>query len=141
MIQKRIIYRRKLKGFLRYIFFSLTIALGAFLLFFSVWIILKNHAHLLSAVPTTVSTKKSQRVLSEIETLCQNEKVPCANIVVHTDTTATFTVDGNGEVILSLEKDIATQIASLQLTIANLTIEGKRFSRLDFRFDKPVISY
>ena len=54
--------------------------------------------------------------------------------------TITMTV-GSGTVILTTSKDIAQQIDSLQLTIRQLTMEGKEFHRLDFRYDKPVISY
>ncbi len=43
------------------------------------------------------------------------------------------------EVIFSSKKDLQSQIASLQLITKRLTIEGKRFKRLDFRYDKPVI--
>src|SRR5579872_2362660 len=46
----------------------------------------------------------------------------------------------NGSVVyFSPNKNIKEQIASLQLIVANLTIEGKSFSSLDFRYDKPII--
>ncbi len=43
------------------------------------------------------------------------------------------------KVILSTDKDLPTQIASLQFILARLTMESRRFSELDLRFDKPVI--
>lgn len=43
-------------------------------------------------------------------------------------------------VILSTQKEIKTQISSLQFILSRLTMEGKLFSRLDLRFDKPVIT-
>ncbi len=43
------------------------------------------------------------------------------------------------EVDFAANKNIVDQIASLQLITTRLTIEGKRFSRLDFRYDKPVM--
>jgi hypothetical protein len=57
------------------------------------------------------------------------------------DSEAVFTVvlkDGS-RVTFSSQKDIITQIASLQYILSHLTMEGKLFSRLDLRFDKPVI--
>jgi hypothetical protein len=45
------------------------------------------------------------------------------------------------EVIFSSKKDIQSQIASLQLITKRLTIEGKRFKSLDFRYDKPLIVF
>lgn len=44
-----------------------------------------------------------------------------------------------GTVTFSSQKDIMTQIASLQFILSHLTMEGKLFSRLDLRFEKPVI--
>jgi len=47
----------------------------------------------------------------------------------------------NGEVILSQSRNISTQIASLQVIMQRLTMEGRRFAKLDLRFDKPVIVF
>ncbi len=44
-----------------------------------------------------------------------------------------------GLVTFSSQKDIIAQIASLQFILSHLTMEGKLFSRLDLRFEKPVI--
>ncbi len=43
------------------------------------------------------------------------------------------------KIIISTDKDIPTQIASLQFILARLTMESRRFRELDLRFDKPVI--
>lgn len=46
----------------------------------------------------------------------------------------------NSEIaIVSSQKDLNTQISSLQYILSRLTMEGKQFSRLDLSFDKPVI--
>lgn len=42
-------------------------------------------------------------------------------------------------IIFSNSKEINSQIASLQFILTRLTMEGKLFTRLDLRFDKPVI--
>lgn len=55
------------------------------------------------------------------------------------DNSYTFDVKGEGSVIISAQKSIDSQLSSLQLTLRELKIEGKRFKSLDFRFDKPVI--
>lgn len=44
-----------------------------------------------------------------------------------------------GVVTFSSQKDIILQIASLQYILSHLTMEGKLFTRLDLRFEKPVI--
>lgn len=48
-------------------------------------------------------------------------------------------LESNAEVVLSAKKDLNEQISSLQFILQRLTMEGRRFSRLDLRFDKPAI--
>jgi len=43
------------------------------------------------------------------------------------------------EVLFSIKKPTAIQLSSLQLILSRLTIEGKGFTRIDLRFDHPVI--
>lgn len=42
-------------------------------------------------------------------------------------------------VIFSRDKDLDLQIASLQFILTRLTMEGKTFESLDFRYNNPVI--
>lgn len=49
------------------------------------------------------------------------------------------TLQNGGKVTFSSQKDIMTQIASLQYILSHLTMEGRQFSSLDLRFDQPVI--
>ncbi len=44
-------------------------------------------------------------------------------------------------IILSKSRDITSQISSLQFILTRLTMEGKLFTQLDLRFDKPVIRF
>ena len=46
-----------------------------------------------------------------------------------------------GTVTFSAQKDIIAQIASLQFILSHLTMEGREFSKLDLRFEKPVIVF
>lgn len=50
-------------------------------------------------------------------------------------------IQNNGQVRLSQNKDIDKQIASLQRIMRELTIEGKTFKSIDFRFESPIISF
>ena len=52
-----------------------------------------------------------------------------------------ITLGKNQEAIISTDGNIAKQLASLQLITRQLTMEGKRFVRIDLRFDKPVVSF
>lgn len=48
-------------------------------------------------------------------------------------------LENEAEVVLSAKKDLNGQISSLQFILQRLTMEGRLFSRLDLRYDKPVI--
>ena len=43
--------------------------------------------------------------------------------------------------IVTKNKPLSSQIASLQVIYNRLTMEGKRFKKLDLRFSKPVITF
>ena len=43
------------------------------------------------------------------------------------------------QVLLSTKKPLDEQLSSLQLILSRLTIEGKRFIKIDLRFDKPIL--
>ena len=57
------------------------------------------------------------------------------------DSSYSVNIPNNGLVILSGDKDINSQIASLQRILIQLTIEGKTFKNIDFRFSEPTISF
>ena len=50
------------------------------------------------------------------------------------------TNDG-GEILISDRKNLDEQVSSLQLISSRLKIEGKTFRRLDFRYEKTVITF
>lgn len=49
-------------------------------------------------------------------------------------------MQNKSDIIFSSQKDIHSQISSLQFILPRLTMEGKPFSRLDLRFDKPILT-
>lgn len=53
----------------------------------------------------------------------------------------TVALEKDSVVLINPEKNISQQIASLQVILGRLTMEGKQFHKLDLRFDKPVIVY
>ncbi len=82
----------------------------------------------------------SQNLTKKLEKLLLDSQIEFSSIIFRSSSYSVKLKDG-GEVALSLEKDIKKQIASLQAVLKQLTIEGRRFSRIDFRFDKPVITF
>ncbi|MBU4016865.1 hypothetical protein KKF69_05325, partial [Patescibacteria group bacterium] len=70
--------------------------------------------------------------------LLQDKKISYININ-KISKSLVIELTNSGEVIISSQKELNTQISSLQYLLARLTMEGKDFLRLDLRFDKPVI--
>lgn len=61
--------------------------------------------------------------------------------VLFADSSYRVIIPNNGQVRLSSKKDISKQVASLQRILRELTIEGKPFKSIDFRFNEPIISF
>lgn len=77
-----------------------------------------------------------------------NSKVASIESLLYKNNIQFTRVDGNivylkdqGEVYLNLDKNLALQMSSLQLILSRLTIEGKKFKKLDLRFEKPIIEF
>ena len=64
-----------------------------------------------------------------------------SQIVVLQDFSYEIDISNNGKVRFSPAKNIDQQITSLQRIQKELTIEGKSFKNIDFRFSEPVISF
>jgi hypothetical protein len=86
-------------------------------------------------------TKDSSQEAKKIETLLIDVQIAFASISLQADSSYLVMLEDGGEVIISLKKDIKKQIASLQPILKQLTIEGRKFNRIDFRFDKPLVVY
>lgn len=74
----------------------------------------------------------------EVERLLREKNISYMFVTSSKDVPYIITLPDNAEVYLAKE-NIPTQLASLQHINSRLTMEGKRFSRLDLRFDRPVI--
>lgn len=78
---------------------------------------------------------------NQIEQLLDKENIPFLSVEKKPDSFYEITLKDGGKVLLSQNKNVQNQISSLQLILSRLTIEGKRFKNLDFRYDKPVIEF
>lgn len=140
MIRKTTFYKRKLKGSLYTFFLFFLIFFGTFSLCFGIWWLIKIHTHFQNPLAKNAPGQKLITI-SKIDNLCISGHLNCSAININSDKTLSFMINGNERVIFSMQKDLTTQFSSLQLTIGHLTIDDKRFSRMDFRFDKPIIQY
>jgi D-arabinose 1-dehydrogenase-like Zn-dependent alcohol dehydrogenase len=90
----------------------------------------------------SVSFARSNSADNKLATLkkqLDKEGIGYAKIEKAEDESYIVELKQGGTVTFSSQKDISAQIASLQLILSHLTMEGKLFSRLDLRFEKPVI--
>ncbi len=98
----------------------------------------------MSMLKVNLASNKTPSVIdvqSEIENLLNQNKINYDSINKVDDATYIITIDGDEKVVIDPQTDLSMQIASLQLITSRLTMEGKRFSRLDLRDEKPVILF
>ena len=135
--RKRQLKKEKSKGRIRFIvlgFLLLVVLVLAFelLYFYSPF---KKSTYL-----SPLSKDKVSEVTLLQEKLTK-EKISFTNITASSDASLIVRLKEGSVVILSSKKDIESQISSLQLMLARLTIEGKKLKVLDFRYDNPVVSF
>lgn len=79
--------------------------------------------------------------IKKVEKILKDNNILFSQVVVLSDSSYEVTIPNNGQIKLSSKKDINRQIASLQRILRELTIEGKPFKSIDFRFEEPIISF
>lgn len=121
----------KKKGLVIFFVFVLFSSTLAGFLYFQFW---ANKPLFISPLASDI-----QKKAFSLEKLLTDSDIEFSSVVFRSPSTYLVKLKEDGEAILSVNKDFKEQIASLQAVIKQLTIEGKRFVKIDFRFDKPVI--
>lgn len=80
----------------------------------------------------SISSETVQRLLLEA-------KIPFSEISISTDSSYLVRLNDGSEVLLSSNN--TSRIQSLQVLLKQFTIEGQKFKRIDFRFEKPTIAF
>lgn len=83
----------------------------------------------------------STSITQNLETLLAKRNIPFSSVSLSTDSSVLVTLASQEQIVFSSQKSLDSQISSLQAVLSRFTIEGKRFTVLDFRFDKPVIVF
>lgn len=78
--------------------------------------------------------------LASVEKILKKNNISFFNVALSEDSYL-VNISNSGQVRLSQNKDIERQISSLQRILLQLTIEGKPFKSIDFRFSGPIISF
>lgn len=141
MVPRQTRYKRQLRGLFAAVFLSLFLFGGVFGICTGLWLLFFHHAPTLqSPLPLATAHAQDGPLTARVGRLCEKYHLSCSNISLHGNAIVLY-VNTTQKVILSVQKDLPAQIDSLQLTISHLTIEGKQFKQLDFRFDKPVLTF
>jgi hypothetical protein len=83
---------------------------------------------------------KSNNDLSFVKKILKDNDVQFTEVIL-SDYSYLVSIQNNGQVRLSQDKDVIKQVASLQKILGELTIEGKAFKSVDLRFAEPVIVF
>lgn len=81
----------------------------------------------------------SDGTVKQIEKALKEQKIAYKEVKKASEASHKVILSSGEEVLLSDTKDLGSQLSSLQVIISRLTMEGKRFSKLDLRFDRPAI--
>lgn len=135
MLQKR---NRKERKYFKYVGF-LFLCLGISLILTSAYILFSPYVFGNPFISPIAKNFKSQN--ADVKSLLEKEKINISSFSIATDSSYMVQLEDGGAVILAPDKDLLIQVRSLQIILSRLTIEGKRFKTLDFRFDKPVVSF
>ncbi|MBI2028518.1 MAG: hypothetical protein HYT07_02800 [Candidatus Levybacteria bacterium] len=123
-------YRKKIIWYFLYLF-----VLGLLVFSYYYFNLSKNGTFI---SPLAKSNNKTQ---DNVEKKLKESSIPYSEIESNSDSSYTITSDQGGEIILSSKKDLDTQISSLQRILRELTMRGKGFKNIDFRFEKPVVEF
>ena len=84
-------------------------------------------------------SKNQMSSTKQIEMALKERNIEYVSISTQKDTTYLIKLK-EGEVILDPSKNVDQELSSLQLILSQLKIEGKTLKRLDFRYEKPIIT-
>jgi len=96
----------------------------------------------LSSKPLFISPMGKNNIdTKKVEKILRDKSILFSQVLILSDLSYGINIQNNGQVRLSSKKDIIYQITSLQRILKQLTIEGKPFKSIDFRFEEPIISF
>jgi len=143
------IKKRKIKAYLKKIFIFACIFFGIFFIStFIIFFFFYPKDQIISPISLAFSRLRLQvlgintdALVSHAEKLLTDHHIVFSTVSVKDANTISVALSDGTEVLLSSRKDLSSQIDSLQLTTQRLTIQGKHISRIDLRFDRPVVSF
>ena len=143
MKKKKELPRKRKRFFKRIIFFSslilLVIIIIAGYVYYRYFYVVEKAKVTQPVVLVQIQQQdQSDKTEQELEDGLNKKQIAFTSIKEQDDSYI-VTLQDNSKVTFSPQKDIMTQIASLQYILSHLTMEGRQFSSLNLRFDQPVI--
>lgn len=109
-----------------------------FVSFYSLRVFAKKNVFV-SPIPKQNSELQTEH-MNTVIALLREKQIAFSGVFVFDSTSYMVKLESGEEVFLASAKPLTEQVSSLQLILSRLTIEGKRVSRVDFRFDTPVLT-
>ncbi len=136
--------RKEKKHLVRKIYFYLIILsgiLGIVMMVIGVFLVI-NEPLFESPIPLftkwALNRDKSQEVV-EIKKFLEQKSIEYIDVSRESSKVYKIDLKNNGEVVIDSEKGLPEQLSSLQVILSRLTMEGKKFKRLDLTYDRPVL--
>lgn len=95
---------------------------------------IQSEKYPLAPIPENDST-------SALLALMQAKNITISETPVASGSTLVTRLQDGTSVIFSTDQDIVKQVSSLQIILSRLTIEGKKATKIDFRYETPIIVY
>lgn len=86
-------------------------------------------------------TQKNIIIPLKITKLLKNTDIQISSIIPLTDDEINITLSTGTLVVIGSNTVPEEFVSSLQMIVRRFTIEGKSISKIDFRFDKPIVTY
>lgn len=139
----RTVNKRKTASFIKTFIFSFVLSFFLFIVISGLYLFQIYPQKKISLSPLPKADVKSGTTanINTLEKLLKQKNISFSFLTPVDEQSFLVGISSGEEVIFSQNKSLDTQVSSLQLIMSRLTIEGKRASRLDFRFDKPVITF
>lgn len=138
--RRQYVIQKRKKIFLRLFFLLLFIIISSVgSLYF-----MSQQVTIVSPVPVSLGGQHvlgNAVVQKELEEELKKAHIFYMDIQVAEDNSYIVTLQNKEVVIFSSVKSYKQQVASLQLVLSRLTIEGKHIERLDLRFEKPIVVF
>ncbi len=105
-------------------------------------LLIMNEPLFTSPLPLLMSWRTNatkEDVVKSIEKILKEKSIEFTEVKRESQDRYSIQLQDNGVVFINPDKGVAEQLSSLQVVLQRLTMEGKKFKRLDLTYDRPVI--